>query len=89
MTENTFDWLEQDNKRYLTTMRNTNDPKIQRAATLLEGVVKGSDQYETIVFGSGKQPSYWGGDMKDVLDPLLSDSRITSVEFTKLPWPDQ
>ncbi len=84
--ENSLGWLETEDSRYLTPMMNASDPDIQRAATLLQGVTRGNDQYETVIFGSGLEAS-WGGGLLDVLTPLLDEPRITAVDVVKMPRP--
>ena len=83
--ENSIGWLEAQPNRYLIPLQNSADPDIQRAASLLDQIVNGTDTYETIIFGSGRQSSLWGNGLADVFE-ALDDSRITSIEFIKLPW---
>ncbi|MCG8348870.1 MAG: hypothetical protein MI924_13950 [Chloroflexales bacterium] len=86
--ENSIAWLTTQPNRYLTPLQNSADPDIQRAATLLNQIVNGTDTYETIIFGSGLHPSLWGNGLADVFE-ALDNNRITSVEFIKQPWPDR
>jgi hypothetical protein len=86
LIENSVRWLSENPQRYLNALQGSTDPDIQRAGDLLEQIANGTGSYETVIFGSGRQPSRWGNGMADVFESL-ENSRITAVEFIKLPWP--
>ena len=76
------EWISRNNKaRYLKTMANAADPKINKAATLLDKIAKNRAPYESIIVGHGSGASSRFGKIDETLGKLRNDDNAAKVDM--------